>query len=82
MEIIEELQEIFREIFDENDLVISRNTTAEDIEAWDSLTHLQLIMEVEQAFNVKFTTSQLKDMENVGAMIDAIAGIRGSDNGR
>ena len=72
METIKELQEIFREIFDEDDLVLSRDTTAEDIEAWDSLTHLQLVMKIEQKFNIKFRTSQLKNMPNVGAMIDAI----------
>ena len=76
MEIIEELQNIFRGIFDDEALIISRDTTAEDIDAWDSLTHLQLVMEVEQAFNIKFKTSQLKNMPNVGAMIDAIMELR------
>ena len=76
MEIIEELQKIFRGIFDDEALIISRDTTAEDIDAWDSLTHLQLVMEVEQAFNIKFKTSQLKNMPNVGAMIDAIMELR------
>lgn len=73
MEIIDQLQKIFREIFDDDDLVISTDTTAEDIEAWDSLTHLQLIVKVEQVFGIKFTTVQLKNMHSVGAMVDAIA---------
>ncbi|SFG35489.1 acyl carrier protein [Lachnospiraceae bacterium C7] len=74
--IINELQAIFREIFDNGDMVITRETTADDVEAWDSLTHLQLIMEIEQAFKIKFKTSQLKNMPNVGAMIDAIEELR------
>lgn len=74
--IINELQAIFREIFDDGDMVITRETTADDVEAWDSLTHLQLIMEIEQAFKIKFKTSQLKNMPNVGAMIDAIEELR------
>ena len=57
-------------------MVITRETTADDVEAWDSLTHLQLIMEIEQAFKIKFKTSQLKNMPNVGAMIDAIEELR------
>lgn len=73
MEIIEELQEIFREVFDEEKLVLSRETTADDVEDWDSLTHLQLIMVIEQTFNIKFTTAQLKNMPNVGAMVDMIS---------
>lgn len=74
--IINELQAIFREIFDDGGMVITRETTADDVEAWDSLTHLQLIMEIEQAFKIKFKTSQLKNMPNVGAMIDAIEELR------
>lgn len=72
MEIIEELQEIFREIFDEDDLAISRDTTAEDIEDWDSLTHMQLIIEIEKKYGIKFTTGEIKKAANVGEFIDII----------
>lgn len=72
MEIIEELQEIFREIFDEDELVISRDTTAEDIEDWDSLTHMQLIVEIEKKYGIKFTTAEIKKTANVGEFIDII----------
>ena len=83
MNIIKELQDIFREIFDDDELIISSETTADDIEDWDSLTHLQLIMQIEQSFNIKFTTVQLKNMPNVGAMVDAIAELKkqGGQNG-
>ena len=72
MEIIEELQEIFRERFDEDELVISRDTTAEDIEDWDSLTHMQLIVEIEKKYGIKFTTAEIKKAANVGEFIDII----------
>jgi len=72
MEIIEELQDIFREIFDEEDLVISRDTTAEDIEDWDSLTHMQLIVQIEKKYGIKFTTAEIKKAANVGEFIDII----------
>ena len=72
MEIIEELQVIFREIFDEDDLVISRDTVAEDIEDWDSLTHMQLIIEIEKRYGIKFTTAEIKKAANVGEFIDII----------
>lgn len=72
MEIIEELQVIFREIFDEEDLVISRDTVAEDIEDWDSLTHVQLIIEIEKRYGIKFTTAEIKKAANVGEFIDII----------
>lgn len=72
MEIIEELQVIFREIFDEEDLVISRDTVAEDIEDWDSLTHMQLIIEIEKRYGIKFTTAEIKKAANVGEFIDII----------
>lgn len=74
MEIIEELQEIFREIFDDEDLVLSRETTADDIEDWDSLTHMQLIVEIEKKYNIKFTTAEIKKAANVGEFIDIIKG--------
>lgn len=72
MEIINELQEIFREIFDEEELVISRDTTAEDIDDWDSLTHMQLIVEIEKKYGIKFTTAEIKKAANVGEFIDII----------
>ena len=74
MEIIEELQEIFREIFDDDDLVLSRETKAEDIEDWDSLTHMQLILEIEKKYGIKFTTAEIKKAANVGEFIDIIKG--------
>ena len=74
MEIIEELQGIFRGIFDDEELVISRDTTAEDIEDWDSLTHMQLITEIEKKFGFKFTTDEIVKASDLGEFIDIIEG--------
>ena len=74
MELIEGLQEIFREIFDDDELVLSRETTADDIEDWDSLTHMQLIVEIEKKYGIKFTTAEIKKAANVGEFIDIVKG--------
>jgi acyl carrier protein len=74
MNMMEELQEIFREIFDDDELVISRETTADDIEEWDSLTHMQLIVEIEKKYNIRFTTAEIKTAANVGEFIEIIQG--------
>ncbi len=74
MDMINELQEIFRDIFDDEELVISDQTTADDIEDWDSLTHMQLIAEIEEKYSIRFTTAEIKKAANVGEFIDIIAG--------
>ena len=74
MSIIEELQDIFRKIFDDDELEITKVTTADDIEDWDSLTHMQLIMEIEKKYNIRFTTNEIKKAANVGEFIDIIQG--------
>lgn len=72
MNIIDKMQEIFRDIFDDEDLVITMETTAEDIDDWDSLTHMQLILEIEEEFSIKFTTDEIKSAKNVGEFIGYI----------
>ncbi len=69
----ERLNEIFRNIFDDDDIVVTRDTTAEDIEDWDSLEHIRLIGAVEREFGVKFTMKEVSAMKNVGEMMDIIA---------
>ena len=71
-EIIKKLERIFRDIFDEEDLGISNETTAEDIEDWDSLAHIQLVLAIEKDFNVKFALGELQTLQNVGDMVDLI----------
>ena len=64
-EIEEKVQEIFREVFDDEMLEITPDMTAADIEGWDSLTHFQMIMEVEMEFNIKLSTEVIANLETV-----------------
>lgn len=76
-DILAKLAPIFQEVFDDDELEITPVTTADDIEDWDSLEHINLIIAVEKAFGIKFTTaeiSRLKEPEqNVGTFSDLIA---------
>lgn len=73
-EIFEKLNEVFREEFDDETIVLSDATTAKDIEGWDSLEHIDLIAAVEEAFSVRFTMAEVTHMKNVGEMAELIAG--------
>ncbi|MDE6433391.1 MAG: acyl carrier protein [Lachnospiraceae bacterium] len=71
-EIEEKIQEIFREVFEDEELVIAPGITADDIEGWDSLTHFQMIMEVEMEFGIKFTTEEIASLATVGELLSLI----------
>jgi len=72
LEIIEELTGIFREIFNDSTIVLSDSLTADDVATWDSLSHMLLITEIEDKFNIKFKLRELNKMKNVGALISII----------
>ena len=71
-EITSNLKSVFQKVFEENDITITREMTAQDIEKWDSLRHIQLISEVERAFGIKFKLREVLSMKNVGDLIDLI----------
>jgi len=71
-EIFEEVQEIFREVFDDDELEINDSTNAEDIEDWDSLEHINLVINMEKKFSLKFNLKEVGELQNVGEMIDLI----------
>jgi len=71
-EIISELQPLFRKLFSAEDLIVTRELNATQVEKWDSLTHVQMIYEVEKKFGIKFKLKELTSMKNVGDMIDLI----------
>ena len=66
------VQEIFRDVLDNEDIVLDMQTTADDIEEWDSLSHIQLIVAIEKEFKIKFTSREILSWNNVGEMIEAI----------
>lgn len=69
----EQLADVFRETFDEPDIVLERETTASDIEGWDSITNIQLLVAAEQVFGVKFRTGEIAGLADVGELFDLIA---------
>ena len=71
--ILEKLNEIFRDIFDDDSLVITETTTANDVEDWDSIEHINLIDAVEKEFGMKFKMQEVSGMKNVGEMAQIIA---------
>ena len=71
--IFEKLNEIFRDVFDDEEIVVNDATTADDIEDWDSLEHINLLVAVENAFGMKFSMGEVNTMKNVGEMADIIA---------
>lgn len=71
-EIFDGLNEVFRDVFDDDDITVMDSTTADDIEDWDSLEHINLIVATEKKFGVKFTMGEVTGMKNVGEMVDAI----------
>lgn len=71
-EVFTKLNEIFRDYFDDESIELTDATTADDIEEWDSLEHINLIVAVEKAFGMKFTMGEVTTMKNVGAMVDII----------
>lgn len=72
-EIFEKLTEIFRDVMDNDEIVLEENTTAEDIEEWDSLAHVQLIEKIESVFGLKFSAKEMMSWEDVGEFVDSIA---------
>jgi acyl carrier protein len=76
-EVTDELKVVFQKVLEENDITITREMTARDIEKWDSLRHIQLISEVERAFGIKFKLREVLSMKNVGDLIDLIHAKRG-----
>lgn len=71
-EAFEKVTEIFRDVFDDEELVIVDETNSDDIEDWDSLEHITLIVAMEKEFNMKFDIKEVNKLKNVGEMVDLI----------
>ena len=72
-EIMEIVRRIFREVFDDDTLEVNDSTNSSDIEDWDSLEHISLVVSMENEFNLKFDLKEVNKLANVGEMVDLIA---------
>ena len=68
--LLEEVQDIFRDVFDQPDLVISRESNARTVDDWDSLAHINLVTAIEKRYKIKFALGELQDLKDVGDMLD------------
>lgn len=71
-EVFERLNQVFCEVFDDDAITVTEETTAADVAGWDSLMHITLIAEVEEEFDMKFPMKSVVSMKNVGDMVDVI----------
>ena len=69
---LERLTQVFRDVFEEDDLVLTRATTARDIPAWDSVMHVTLMISAERAFKLRFRSGEVAGLKNVGELVDLI----------
>ncbi len=74
--LVSQLQEVFRNVFSDHSIVLNERMTADDIDGWDSLTHINLIIAIEKRFGVKFATAEIsklkEDGANVGSIVQAL----------
>lgn len=71
-EILNQINHVFKDVLDNDDIVVIENTTADDIEEWDSLSHIQLIVAIEKHFKIRFTSLEINNFKNVGEMCQGI----------
>jgi acyl carrier protein len=71
-EIYGKLNEVFQDVFDDEDITVNDSTVAADVDGWDSLEHINLIVAVERCFGIKFTMGETTGLKNVGEMVDRI----------
>jgi acyl carrier protein len=72
IQVYNKLTAVFREVFDEDELNVTPQTTADDVDGWDSLSHIRLVLAVSKAFGVKFSASEIGNLKNVGEFADLI----------
>lgn len=72
VQIYARLTDIFHDVFDDDSIKVTPELSAKDVDGWDSLTHIRLILTVEKAFKLKFSTSQIGKLKNVGDLADLI----------
>ena len=71
-QVLLKLNEVFRDVFDDESIELNEHSTVSDLEDWDSLEFVNVLVAVMQTFNIKFSIEELKDLENIGALADLI----------
>ena len=71
-QIYSQLAEIFQDVFDEDSIAVTPETTAKDIDGWDSITNIRLMLTIEKAFKIKFSAPEIGKLENVGDLVRLI----------
>ena len=72
VDILSDLNQIFRDLFDDPAIALTPETTAKDIPGWDSFMHINLIVAAEQFFHIKFKTAEIESLRNVGSLVEVI----------
>lgn len=70
---IAEIQDVFRDVFDDDELVITPKTTAADVEQWDSLMHVTLMVHIERRFGIRFNSAEVANLKNVGELAELVS---------
>ncbi|WP_236694538.1 acyl carrier protein [Sphingomonas sp. Leaf343] len=76
-DILSRVQSIMADTFDDDDLTVTADTTAADVEDWDSLSHIRLVVAIEREFGIKFSNAEIEGLQNVGDLIRAIEAKQG-----
>jgi len=71
-EILQQIEHVFKNVLDEENISLNESSTTNDVDGWDSLTHIQLIVAIEKHFKIKFNSKEILSWKNVGEMIDSI----------
>jgi acyl carrier protein len=72
VDVLSRVTDVFREVFDDEELTVARETTAADVSGWDSLMHVRLVLALEKAFGVRFSSSEVASLANVGELVDVL----------
>jgi acyl carrier protein len=71
-QVMEKLTQVFHDVFDDDELVLTPQLSADDVDEWDSLSHIRLILSVQRAFNVMISPAETSRLKNVGELVDLI----------
>lgn len=71
-EILEKVNGVFKDVLDNDNIKLTEETTANDVEEWDSLSHIQLIVALERAFKIRFNAAEIRNWKNISEMCEAI----------